>query len=126
MKRIFSVITELNLNRNEGTFAFIMHRLTGLCLVAYIFLHLTVVGSDFLIGKGAFNRLMGSFEWPLFKALEICLISVIAFHLLNGLRLILIDLLSITKTQRWMFWTVMVFCLAAFIITAVVFLPKIL
>ena len=126
IKKIFSVFGELMLNRNEGTAAFILHRLTGLCLVGYIFLHLIVVGSNFLFGGNSFNILMGTFETPLVKVLEICLISVIAFHIINGLRIIVVDFLTITRTQRLMFWVVMAFCISAVIITAVVFLPKII
>ena len=126
IKKIFSVFGELMLNRNEGTVAFILHRLSGLCLVGYIFLHLVVVGSEFIFGKGSFNWLMGTFENPLIKALEICLISVIAFHLINGLRVIIVDFLNITRTQRAMFWLVMLLCVAAVITATVIFLPKII
>lgn len=126
IKKIFSVFSELLLNRNEGTVAFILHRLTGLCLVGYIFLHLVVVGSDFIFGKNSFNTLMGAFETPIVKALEICLISVIAFHIINGLRIIVVDFLTITRTQRAMFWLVMVLCILVVIITTVIFLPKII
>ena len=126
IKKIFSVFGELMLNRNEGTVAFILHRLSGLCLVGYIFLHLVVVGSEFIFGKGSFNWLMGTFENPLIKALEICLISVIAFHLINGLRIIVVDFLNITRTQRAMFWLVMLLCVAAVITATGVFLPQII
>ena len=126
IKKIFSVFGELMLNRNEGTVAFILHRLSGLCLVCYIFLHLVVVGREFIFGKGSFNWLMGTFENPLIKALEICLISVIAFHLINGLRIIVVDFLNITRTQRAMFWLVMLLCVAAVITATVIFLPKII
>lgn len=126
IKKIFSVFGELMLNRNEGTVAFILHRLTGLCLAGYIFLHLVVVGSNFLFGGNSFNILMGTFETPLIKAMEIGLISVIAFHIINGLRIIIVDFLTITRTQRVMFWLVMGLCVAAFVIAVIVFLPKIM
>lgn len=126
VKKIFSVVGELFLNRNEGTVAFILHRLTGLCLVGYIFLHLVIVGSEFIFGKGSFNWLMEFFENPLIKLLEICLISVIAFHLINGLRVIVVDFLTITRTQRAMFWFVILLCVAAAVTATVIFLPKII
>ncbi|MBI5777844.1 MAG: succinate dehydrogenase, cytochrome b556 subunit [Planctomycetes bacterium] len=126
IKKIFSVFCELVLNRNEGTMAFILHRLTGLCLVGYIFLHLVVVGSNFIFGGTAFNTLMSTFETPLVKLLEICLISVIAFHSINGLRIIIVDFLNITRTQRALFWVVLGLCVSAVIITGVLFLPKII
>ena len=126
IKKIFSIINELMQNRNEGTVAFILHRLTGLCLVGYIFLHLVVVGSEFIFGKGAFNILMGTFENPLVKVMEIGLISVIAFHIINGVRIIIVDFLTVTRTQRAMFWVVIIFCITAVIITTMIFLPKII
>ena len=126
IKKIFSVFGELMLNRNEGTVAFILHRLSGLCLVGYIFLHLVVVGSEFIFGKGSFNWLMGTFENPLIKILEICLISVIAFHIINGLRVIIIDFMNITRAQSAMFWVVILLCLAGVITATVIFLPKII
>ena len=126
IKKIFSVFGELMLNRNEGTVAFILHRLTGLCLVGYIFLHLVVVGSNFIFGGNSFNILMGTFETPLVKVLEIGLINVIAFHIINGLRIIVVDFLTITRTQRVMFWVVIILCVSAVIITTVIFLPKII
>ncbi|MDI6787167.1 MAG: succinate dehydrogenase, cytochrome b556 subunit [Planctomycetota bacterium] len=126
LKKILSIKDEVLHNRNEGTFAFILHRLTGLCLTSYIFLHLVVVGSDFIFGRGAFGMLMGSFEKPLFKILETCLICVIAFHMINGLRIIIADFLSITRAQRFMFWVVIILCLLVFILTSLVLVLKIL
>ncbi|MFH0889025.1 MAG: succinate dehydrogenase, cytochrome b556 subunit [Planctomycetota bacterium] len=126
MKKILSSINDIWLNRNEGTIAFVLHRLTGLCLVGYIFLHLIIVGSDFLIGKGVFNLLMGIFEIPLVKVLEICLISVITFHLINGLRIIIIDFFIGAKKQRILSWVVLVLCILFFIITVLIFLPYII
>jgi len=126
MKQILSTFTDINLNRNEGTIAFILHRLTGLCLAGYIFLHLLIVGSEFMFGTGTFNKLMGSFEWPLFKLLEIGLIAVIAYHLINGSRIVAIDLMKLVKAQKVMFYIVMALCIGATVITAIVFLPKII
>jgi succinate dehydrogenase / fumarate reductase cytochrome b subunit len=126
MKKILSSISDIWLNRNEGTLAFVLHRLTGLCLAGYIFLHLIVVGSDFLVGKGIFNQLMGTFEIPLIKLLEICLISVISFHLINGLRIIIIDFFIGAKKQRTLFWVVLALCILFFIITVFIFLPHII
>lgn len=126
MKKILSSINDIWLNRNEGTIAFVLHRLSGLCLAGYIFLHLVVVGSDFLVGKGSFNQLMGFFETPLIKILEICLISVVTFHLINGLRIIIIDFFIGAKKQRALFWVVLILCVLFFVITVFVFLPHII
>jgi succinate dehydrogenase / fumarate reductase cytochrome b subunit len=120
--RIFSIVQDISRNRNEGTIAFILHRITGICLAGYIFLHLVVLGSDFILGKGSFGKLMGQFEQPLFKILEIALIGVITFHLINGLRIIVLDFLRFTRIQRVLFWVVVFLWVIVVGITAVVFL----
>jgi succinate dehydrogenase / fumarate reductase, cytochrome b subunit len=126
MKKIISSINDIWFNRNEGTIAFVLHRLTGLCLAGYIFLHLIVVGSDFIFGKGVFNQLMGTFEIPIIKALEICLIGVIIFHLINGLRIIVIDFFIGAKNQKTLSWLVFILCVLFLVITVLVFLPHII
>lgn len=63
-RKLINQKSDLLLNRNVGTFAWLIHRLTGIILALYIFLHLTVLGSEMWLGKGVFNRLMGQFERP--------------------------------------------------------------
>lgn len=121
IKNLGDVKTDVLRNRNTGTVAWLLHRLTGLALVFYIGLHLGVLGSELLFGQGAFDRLMGSFKQPVFKFLEVCLIAVVGFHLLNGLRIILADFLQITRAQKVLFWIVIVFLVIGLSITGVVF-----
>jgi succinate dehydrogenase / fumarate reductase, cytochrome b subunit len=125
LKQILTTTFDISRNRNEGTLAFILHRLTGLALAGYIFLHLIVLGSEFIFGKGSFNALMNAFVWPLIKIAEIGLITIISFHLINGIRIVVIDLFRIVKEQKLFFWIVMVLCLIIFLITAAIFMPKI-
>jgi len=125
IKNVNDLKVDLLHNRNEGTIAWFLHRLTGLALVSYIFLHLIVLGSNSLFGPGSFDRLMGSFENPLFKILEIGLILVIGFHMLNGLRVIIADFFDMTRQHRLMFWLVILLTVMVLVITLLVFLPKI-
>ena len=109
MKNVTDLKTDILRNKNIGTFSWILHRLTGLALVFYICIHLCVLGSELLFGKGAFNALMGNFEEPLFKFAEIILIGIVGFHLLNGLRIIFADFFKITRSQKLLFWIVLLF-----------------
>ncbi len=73
--------------RRPGYWAFILHRLTGIGLIAYLVLHLWMLR---LLAQGpqawdAFIRLAKS---PLFLALDALLLAGLVYHGINGLRLI--------------------------------------
>jgi succinate dehydrogenase / fumarate reductase, cytochrome b subunit len=73
-----------------GTWAFVLHRLSGLGLLAYLPLHIWVTGS--LVGRtGEFDRYMAFLDRPLFHFLEWGLFGVVLYHALNGLRVIALD-----------------------------------
>jgi succinate dehydrogenase / fumarate reductase, cytochrome b subunit len=75
--------------RHLGTWAFVINRLTGLGLVAYLYLHLIVL-STLLRGPGAWDGLVELFRRPLFLAFDVLLVLGLAFHGLNGLRVALV------------------------------------
>ena len=75
----------------EG-YAWVLHRLTGLALVAFLLLHLYTL-SSVRGGEAAFDRTMMALQQPLPKIGELMLLWAILFHGLNGLRLILINVL---------------------------------
>jgi succinate dehydrogenase / fumarate reductase, cytochrome b subunit len=75
--------------RHLGTVAFVANRLTALGLVAYLYLHLAVLGT-LLRGPQAWDGLVALFRQPLFLALDVLLVLGLAFHGLNGLRVALV------------------------------------
>jgi succinate dehydrogenase / fumarate reductase cytochrome b subunit len=75
--------------RHLGTWAFVANRLTGLGLVAYLYLHLIVL-STLLRGPEAWDGLVALFRRPLFLAFDVLLVLGLAFHGLNGLRVALV------------------------------------
>ncbi|MCK4908892.1 MAG: succinate dehydrogenase, cytochrome b556 subunit [Planctomycetes bacterium] len=126
IKNIKDLKNDLLLNKNTGTLAWIMHRVTGLLLTLYIFMHLCVLGSELWWGAGAFDALMGNFHKPVFKAMEFCLIGVIGYHIINGIRIILADFLIKTRGQKKLFWLFMVILAAGMIFTLIFFVQDIL
>lgn len=72
-----------------GAYVFALHRITGLLLLFYLFLHLFVLGFV-LQGTNAFDRVMELFYNPLVRAMELGLVWVVLFHTLNGVRLVLL------------------------------------
>jgi len=75
--------------RHLGTWAFVLNRLTGLGLVAYLYLHLIVL-STLLRGPAAWDGLVAVFRHPVFLAFDVLLVLGLAVHGLNGLRVALV------------------------------------
>jgi len=75
--------------RHLGTWAFVLNRLTGLGLVAYLYLHLIVL-STLLRAPEAWDGLVAVFRRPVFLALDVLLVLGLAVHGLNGLRVALV------------------------------------
>jgi succinate dehydrogenase / fumarate reductase cytochrome b subunit len=84
-------------------------------------MHLCVLGSNLLFGDGSFDALMGNFSKPLFKLMEIGLIGTIAFHGVNGIRIIIADFFGLTKYQKVFFWFTMLIVLAIVVVSFKVF-----
>jgi succinate dehydrogenase / fumarate reductase, cytochrome b subunit len=126
IKKIFAQKQDLLLNRNIGTFSWVLHRVTGLILASYIFMHLIVLGSNKLFCDNSFNFLMGQFEVPIFKVLELCLVGVIFFHGFNGVRVVIADFAKITRLHKILFWIIMVIFIGAMALTGLAFLPHII
>ena len=115
---------EWSLNTNVGTFAWLLHRLTGAILALYLFAHILVVSSS-LGGPDNFNVWLKSVQTPLTHFLEIFLVAVVAFHLLNGLRITIADFFFTTKAHKSYFWAQILVFAVAMIITLIVFIPRI-
>lgn len=115
---------EWGLNKNIGTFSWLLHRLTGVILALYLFAHIIVVSSG-LWGPESFNNWLKAVQTPLTHFLEIFLLACIALHLLNGLRIILTDLLFVTKQHKTIFWVAGAVFVLFMIVTLSVFLPRV-
>jgi len=104
-----------------GTFAWILHRLSGLALIFYLLLHVWVI-HHLIKGSKSFDEIMESFSSPLFKFLEIGLVGVILYHLFNGLRVTLIDMGVLVERQKLIFAVAVILWLVSwFAIGAVMF-----
>ena len=77
-----------------------IHRLTGLGILAYFLLHIFVTASR-VWGMKAWEQWMGFFGIPVFKIGEFLVFIAFAFHGINGIRLILIELgFSVGKAEE--------------------------
>jgi succinate dehydrogenase / fumarate reductase cytochrome b subunit len=72
-------------------YLYILHRLTGLGILAYFVLHV-VVTSFRALGPDSWQQAMGAVSGPVFVAGEYLVFAAFAFHGLNGIRLVLLEL----------------------------------
>ena len=75
-----------------GMWAWIFHKFTGWILVGYLFTHIAVL-STAIQGDTTYTTTLQSLESIfIVRILEIGLLSTAVFHILNGTRLLLVDL----------------------------------
>ena len=72
-------------------YAYALHRLTGLGILAYFLLHILVTTSRFF-GMETWERVMSFLKSPVFKYGEFLVYLAFAYHTLNGVRLVLVEL----------------------------------
>lgn len=77
---------------SAGMWAWILHKFSGWILIGYLFAHIPVL-SGALIGPEAYTATLQGLE-SLFvvRVMEVGLLSVAVFHILNGTRLLMVDL----------------------------------
>lgn len=89
-----------------GFFAYAMHRISGVVIVAYLYLHFFVL-SNLLRGGATFNSLITSFTYGpyyIFIVMDILLSVVIFYHGANGIRLMLNEVGIGLKHHRMLFY----------------------
>ena len=109
----------------EGQWAWILHRISGLGVLAFLCLHV-VDTSLLLAGEAAYNHLIRAvYQQWWFQPLEIALGAALVFHALNGLRVILIDFWDLGVRYERRLWqaTLALFVLLTVPLAAVMLAP---
>ena len=81
---------DLSYTHFVGSWAWLLHRLSGLALIFYLCLHIWVIHT-LTQSEQAFNSLMELLGSPLFRILEAGLWGVILYHAFNGVRVLIVD-----------------------------------
>ncbi|HEX9907166.1 MAG TPA: succinate dehydrogenase, cytochrome b556 subunit [Thermoplasmata archaeon] len=93
-------------NMKTGMWAWVGHRLTGVLLVIYVFLHLSFL-SQASLDHLSFDELMEKMAEPLFVFFDFLLVCAVIYHAMNGLRVVLFDLGIGIRKQKLVFWIMM-------------------
>lgn len=99
IQKVVALKDEMARNPNVGSWSWLLHRLSGIALALYVFPHFWVISSA-MLGPGGFNHRLALVQTEFFHIVEIGLIGVIFFHMLNGLRVTLVDFLPWTKIHK--------------------------
>ena len=89
-------------NRNLGSWAFILNRITGLGLTLYLFLHLIMLG-QLAKGPQAYDGFIALVKNPLFLTGELLVVAAALIHGLNGIRIGLTSFGIWAKYQKQLF-----------------------
>ncbi|WP_128475855.1 succinate dehydrogenase, cytochrome b556 subunit [Halorussus pelagicus] len=101
-----------------GMWAWIFHKFTGWVLVGYLFTHIAVL-STAISGANAYtDTIQGLESLLLVRVMEVGLLAVAVFHILNGVRLLFVDLGLGLESQDKSFY-------ASLIVTGVIVLASI-
>lgn len=77
---------------SAGMWAWILHKFTGWILIGYLFTHIAVLSTALDGGATYTSTIQGLEALVVVRVMEIGLLAVAVFHILNGVRLLLIDL----------------------------------
>ncbi|UBV41694.1 succinate dehydrogenase, cytochrome b556 subunit [Deinococcus taeanensis] len=108
----------------EGQWAFLLHRLSGLAILAYLLLHVFSIGS-FIFGERFYMTIHERYDlWP-FRVGLLFVVAGVVYHSFNGLRIIVMDFTGAgVAYQRQMWYVVLLLSVLAFVGSAVSLYPR--
>jgi succinate dehydrogenase / fumarate reductase cytochrome b subunit len=102
-----------------GMYAWIIQRFSGLFLVIFVLTHITAIAqANFGITSGAQAMIFDVLRNPFYAdgfgsvVFDLLALGVIAFHGLNGIRIVLLDLGFGVRKHRLGFWVTMIIAIA--------------
>jgi succinate dehydrogenase / fumarate reductase cytochrome b subunit len=112
----------LRIRGREVYFAWLLHRISGLGIILFLFLH--VVDTSLVgFGPGAYDTFVGVYRFPPFRVLEVALVAAVLYHGVNGVRIIVVDFVEDANgIQRQLWWLAWVVFLVMFLPAALVML----
>lgn len=102
MKRT-NTFAHYRMNMRLGMFSFISHRITGFILILgglAILISLSVI----MLGKDTFEDMMILTQFPVFKVLAHILVIALFWHVLNGIKILIIDLFRAGRMHKVLTW----------------------
>jgi len=93
--------------KGVGMWAWVLFRISGLVLVAYLFIHIWVISKGRIGGPVELDKLFETVDKPFLVFLELMLVAALTYHALNGVRIVLMDLGVAIRQHKAVFWVCM-------------------
>jgi len=77
---------------SAGMWAWVLHKFTGWVLIGYLFTHIAVLSTATVSGEVYTETIQGLESLLVVRFLEVGLLGVAVFHIINGVRLLFVDL----------------------------------
>jgi len=110
---------------SAGMWAWIFHKFTGWVLIGYLFTHIAVLSSATRGAETYTETLQGLEGLFVVRILEIGLLAVAVFHILNGIRLLMVDLNIGLEAQDKSFYASMILTGAIVVASVPTFLSEV-
>jgi succinate dehydrogenase / fumarate reductase cytochrome b subunit len=117
-------------NMRLGMYAWVIQRLSGLYLVFFLLTHITAIAqANFGITTGSMASVFDVLRNPFWAggkatiAFDFVALAIIAFHGLNGIRIVFLDLGFGVQKHRTVFWVTMMIAIALTALIITVALP---
>jgi succinate dehydrogenase / fumarate reductase cytochrome b subunit len=91
---------------HAGYVAWLLNRVTGVLITLYLVLHVWVI-HNLAHGPQQYARVMSFLNSRCFMLMELGLIGVVLYHMLNGIRVVLADFAGVVKPHKTTFWLAM-------------------
>jgi succinate dehydrogenase / fumarate reductase cytochrome b subunit len=102
-----------------GMWAWLLFRVSGLVVVAYLMVHIIVISLARVTGADSLDASFKLFDHPLFVLLDLLLVWAVLFHAFSGVRVVLMDLGVGIRHHKAVFVMVMVLAVVSLSVFAV-------
>ena len=103
-----------------GSLAYVLHRVSGLSLLVYLFFHILSITKANSADPTSYDLMIRRFQEPDFKVGEILLYAALLFHGINGIRILFVDFaLGSTRFHKRLFWVFAFLIVALLVIGAI-------
>lgn len=109
--------------RNLGTWAFALNRLTAIGLTVYLFVHLAVL-SILLGGEESWDSFVNLARSPFFLTLDVILLFGVVYHMFNGIRVALVGMGVASRSHKTLFYVLVGIAVVLFLVGGVLIFTK--
>ncbi len=101
-----------------GMWMWLAHRTAGVAIFFFLLIHITDTALV-RVSPGAYNEVIGLYKNPIMGLVESGLVAAIAFHALNGIRIISVDVWAWANRHQnrltWAVWILWIIAMAGFL-----------